>query len=150
MSNKRYQEVEKFILLRKTDFIDFLGLEYFDIEFAFLDSFYGDDSADDYKTTAVTEGRWQYRQAKIKFYMPSAVRHSDEELEKILMHELVHVLLLPEQSLVDSKLSIDSSFEPATSEQHSQIEARNYELLELSTENVTRALLGAWRQIHTN
>lgn len=121
-----------------------LGLDHWEIRHVFIDSFDDDQSSDDYKTTAITETRWQYLQAKIKWFLPSAARHSDLELEKVLVHELVHVLLAPEQQLVDTAIDHSTATHPYTASDHDALSARNYELLELSTESVTRALLTAW------
>jgi hypothetical protein len=101
-----------------------IGLAHFDITHVFLDSYYGDDGEEDFKVTAVTESRWQYLQAKIKWYLPSAVRHDAARLEEILVHELCHVLLAPEQT---------------------HMKARHSEHLELATEMVARAVLAGWK-----
>jgi len=123
-----------------------LGLGHWEIRHVFLDTFDDDQNADDYKTTAITECRWQYLQAKIKWFLPSAARHDDLELEKVLVHELVHVLLAPEQSLVDTAIDHSTASHPYTTADHEALSARNYELLELSTELVTRALWNAWQR----
>lgn len=100
-----------------------IGLSHFSIRHSFVDAFFGDEDAGDVKTTAVTNVRWQYLEARIVWYLPSAVRHEDEYLERTLVHELCHVLLSPEQADIPGKHS---------------------EKLELSTEMVARALWIAW------
>lgn len=77
-----------------------MGLVDYEIDYAFLDSYFGDDGEEDFKVSAVTESRPQYLEAKIKFYLPSCARHSDEHLEQVLVHELCHVLLSPEQGII--------------------------------------------------
>lgn len=52
---------------------------------------------------AETEGRWQYRSAKITVYLPSLANHTDEEIEGVLVHEIVHVLIDPMESLMKTK-----------------------------------------------
>ena len=120
-----------------------LGLGHWSIVHVYLDTYEG-ESGDDFKTTAVCESRWQYLQAKIKWYLPSAVRHDDDELERVLVHELCHVLLAPEQCLVDSRLAHDSSHTAFTDPEVDALAERNYEHLELATEMTARALLRAW------
>ena len=123
-----------------------MGLDHWDIEHVFLDSFYGDDGEEDFKVTAITESRWQYMQARIKWYLPSAVRHGDAELEKVLVHELSHVLLAPEQALVDTKTHHDTSNTSLLATEADALWERNYEHLELATEMVTRAVMAGWQE----
>lgn len=123
-----------------------MGLDHWEIDHVFLDTFYGDDGDEDFKVTAITESRWQYMQAKIKWYMPSAVRHDDDELEKVLVHELCHVLLAPEQALVDTKTHHSVSSSQFTGFEADALWERNYENLELATEMTTRAVMAGWRE----
>lgn len=101
-----------------------MGLSHFDVQHVFVETFYGDEEAGDVKTTAVTVVKWQYLEAKIVWYLPSAIRHDESYLERTLVHELCHVLLAAEQA---------------------DIPARHHEKLELSTEMVTKALWRAYR-----
>lgn len=126
----QYQRVEGKVRKLAATWQERLGLDHWEIEHVFFDAYEADDRQDDYKTTAITEARWQYLQAKIKWYFPSMLRHSDEVIEKILVHELCHVLLAPEQSLLEPKVASQAD--------------RYSELLELSTEMTTRALCLAW------
>jgi len=45
--------------------------------------------------SATTECMWQYRKANVNFYTCVTVGLSDEELENIVIHEFVHILLNP-------------------------------------------------------
>lgn len=40
-------------------------------------------------------GRWEYREYDITFYLPSCAEQSDEDLERVVVHELAHCLLAP-------------------------------------------------------
>lgn len=139
-----YQRVEATITKQAHRWQQRLGLSHWDITHVFLDSFDDDQSSDDYKTTAITEARWQYLQARIKWFLPSAARHDDAELEKILVHELCHVLLAPEQQLVDTSIDHGSAHNQYSSVENDALAARNYECLELATEMATRAILNCW------
>lgn len=76
-----------------------LGLEHWEIELLFMDSLSGlEDQADDFLITGTTEVRWNYFEARIKYYLPRCVQKTDEALERTVLHELVHVLLSAEQS----------------------------------------------------
>lgn len=120
-------------------------LGHWSIEHVFLDSYFGDDGEEDFKVTATTESRWQYFQAKIKWYLPSAVRHDDDELERILVHELCHVLLAAEQVLIDARLSSEADREQFTNSEHAALIERNYEHLEHATEMTARAILNCFQ-----
>ena len=123
-----------------------MGLDHWTIEHVFLDSLVGDDDGTDFVTTATTEGRWQYGQAKIKWYEPSAVRHDDDELERILVHELCHVLLMCEQTLIDARFAGDAARDRFTDQEHQLLIDRNYEHLEMATEMTARAVLAGWKR----
>lgn len=71
-------------------------------------------------TAADCEAWWQYRSAKITFYLPVCEDADDEELERIVVHELVHVLI---------------------GSIHNFENDETREMTEYATENVTRALL---------
>lgn len=102
-----------------------MGLPHWEIDLIFLDTYFADDEEyDDLKVTATTEGRWNYFMANIKVYLPHAVTLSDEKLEKTMVHELCHVLLMAEQSVVKKD--------------------EDMKKVEMSTEHVTRALWRAW------
>jgi hypothetical protein len=118
-----------------------LCLNHWDIEHVYIDNYYGDDTGEDNKVTATTHAQWQYLDAKIKWYLPSAVRHDDETLEKILVHELAHVLLAPEQTLIDTEIIHSSAHGNYSETQTNALVERNYEHIELSTEMVTKAIL---------
>ncbi len=80
-------------------------------------------------TAADTDAMWQYRQARINVYLPTVANHVDADLRAVLMHELVHVLINPMESL--------------TKEKHTA-------QCELAVENVTRALLKTSRTPRTS
>lgn len=119
-----------------------LGLTHWDIQHTYLDTYY---DTDEHKVTATTHAQWQYMDANINWYLPSAVRHNDETLEKILIHELVHVLLSPEQTLVDTEIVHGSSHGQYNETQTNALVERNYEHIELSTEMVTKAIWNAYK-----
>lgn len=116
---------------------DRLRLGEWEIEHIFLDSYYGDETADDFKVTAVCEARHQYFMAKVKWFLPSATRHTPEHLEKTLVHEDCHILLAHEQSVVDRLTLIGGNEADTLIEIYA-------ELRETSTELACRALWKAW------
>lgn len=122
-----------------------MGLDHWEINHVFIDSFYDDESGEDFKVTAITESRWQYMQGKIKWYIPSAVRHADDELEKILVHELCHILLAPEQALVDTSTQNNITLGQYIDSEANALWERNYEHLELATELTARAIMAGWK-----
>lgn len=103
-----------------------MGLGHVEIEHVFLETNDPDQPpGTDHHITAFTDGRWEYLSARIVWYLPSAVRHSDDELAGVLVHELCHVLLMSEQAYVPNK---------------------NHEGLELATELCSRAVMAGWKE----
>lgn len=145
MSRSPNERVENLIIRLAPKWQKRMGLTHWEINHVFIDSFYEDDGQEDFKVTAITESRWQYMQARIKWYVPSASRHDDEELEKTLVHELCHVLLAPEQALIDTKTSHDTYHSHFLGSDADALWERNYEHLELATEMVTRAVMAGWK-----
>jgi hypothetical protein len=65
---------------------------------------------------------WEYRQAGMLWYVRETMAESDLNLRRIIVHEMVHVMLAPMESLVDSSHLKDK-------------------VCELAVENVTRAIM---------
>lgn len=78
------------------------------------------------RTYAETTADWEYLQADIKFYLARVASGTDERLDEVIIHELVHVMMAP--------------FAEEVSETFSNQKAKN---IELATENITRAIRGA-------
>lgn len=76
---------------------------------------------DDRETAAVADAKWIYRIASITFYMPVMQHLSDEEMERVIVHELAHLLV-----------------DPITPHDGDENVAK---FVEVATENVARALL---------
>lgn len=47
----------------------------------------------EFTSAADTSTHWQYRKAHINFYLPAIVDIDDAELERVVVHELSHVLI---------------------------------------------------------
>lgn len=116
-----YQRVQELIERIGPIWQEAMCLSHYEIKNVFLDTFHPEDEGDDLKTTAETQARWQYLMAKVNWHMPSAARSSDEELERVLVHEYVHIQLAAEQGLVAVQ--------------------KDMEKVELATEMVTRAYM---------
>lgn len=144
MPENPYNRITKYIDKLAPIWQERLGLSHWDIQHTYLDSYFGDDTNEDHKVTATTHAQWQYMDANIKWYLPSAARHDEATLEKILVHELVHVLLSPEQSLVDTEIIHGSSHGQYSETQANALSERNYEHIELATEMTTKALYKAY------
>lgn len=81
--------------------------------------------SDEHTVCADTQPLWQYRTAKIRWYMPAIARLTDAELEVTVVHEYVHILLGPVQE---------------------HLLAKHGDLLEMVTENVARALIRTYME----
>ena len=137
-----YQRVRETIVRLAPVWQDRMGLNHVEISHVFLDSQFGDGTSDDFLVTAVCETRWNYLQAKIKWFLPSAVRHPATTLEDTLVHELCHVLLAPEQALLEVKL--EEIRGQTTGDEYDRVQAFMYERMEMATELASRAILKAW------
>lgn len=47
----------------------------------------------EYSAVADTTTHWEYRQAYINFYVPQFEGKTDEEVERVVVHELSHILI---------------------------------------------------------
>lgn len=144
MPKANYEYLEAIVRDRSDIWQDRLGLSHVEIEHVFLDTFEGAGDGSDFHTTACTETRWQYLQAKIKWYLPSLVRHDERTVEAVLVHELVHVLLAAEQTLIDVRLEGHADADQLGDVEYERLQAAYYERLELTTEMTSRAFLRAW------
>jgi hypothetical protein len=135
----QYKELKELIKRQSPLWQALMGLSHFNIENVFLDSYFGEDGEEDFKVTATTEVRWNYLEAKIKWYLPSAIRHDNNHLEQVLVHELCHVLLAPEQGLIDTQLVLKAE-DSMTSGEYEVLQDLFYERMELATEQVARIL----------
>lgn len=77
-----------------------------------------------HQTTATTTAQWQYRQGQMRWYLPSAATSSDNMLRLIVLHEYCHLLSYAIYDLIPDKPFHDK-------------------LIELVTENITRAICSA-------
>lgn len=116
----RYAETKATILELTAWWLDAMHLSHWTIKTRFVEAF----DTEDHKVMAITESMWEYEQASIKWHLPQAINYSADELEQDVIHELVHVLLSPEQSVVTD---------------------RHHERKELTTERVAKALYRAWQ-----
>lgn len=133
-NQKAYDDIQRIVKATNDIWCERLGISHWEIRQVYLDSYYGDDGEEDFKITACTETRWQYEQAKIKWFLPSAVRHSLPYIEFVLVHELCHIVLAAEQGIPDSLPSPNEDWSAAQREK-----------IELGTEKVARAI---WRAYH--
>lgn len=83
---------------------DELGLNWQQISLEFLDSTHADDPLIIAETTA----EWKYRQAKIRWHLPTAAPLTDDQLERTALHELVHIVLDPIAKELPGKYGVDS------------------------------------------
>ena len=51
------------------------------------------DDEDKFMAAIVTDSSWQYRRAVIHYFMPIIAACDDEELEVIVIHEYMHVIV---------------------------------------------------------
>lgn len=137
----QFKPVVQFITKRAPVWKKRLCLSEWDIKHVFVETTH---EHNDYSTAATTAAAWQYMSATITWYLPVATRFGETFLEATLVHELAHVLLSPEQNLIDTRIASDSANTQYTTSENDALTDRNYELMEFSTEMVTKALLKGW------
>lgn len=62
---------------------------------------------------ARVETQWQYRQAHITWYLPNTMNQKDDDLDSIVVHEFVHILINP-LTIVDRSEDLGVQHEYAT------------------------------------
>lgn len=82
-----------------TDWTDLLQLNWMHLVLVRCDSTHDTDS----DCAMDTDAKWQYRSGRIRVYLPTIANHTDEELEWLLVHELVHVMINPMESLMKDR-----------------------------------------------
>jgi hypothetical protein len=70
-----------------------LGLAWWDIEFAYERGSFEVDGEKAPSTVASCAANWRYGQAYIQFNMEQVAEQSDEKLERVFVHELMHIFL---------------------------------------------------------
>lgn len=66
---------------------------------------YSENFNEEHLVVAETEADWEYRQAKITWFLPRVAGIDDHALEEVVVHELCHVLTAP----IESELSNNKS-----------------------------------------
>src|SRR5262245_48777434 len=95
----QYVDLIKTIKARTQEWEKLLDQRWINVEHAFLESY----NHEDHHTLADTEAFWQYRHAKIRWYLPSMIRLSEAEMDEAIVHEYVHVLLSPIEGKLASR-----------------------------------------------
>lgn len=114
--NPHYENLRNDIVELGTKWQSILDLGHFTVNHVFRETIKEDEP----DTLADTKAFWQYRQARIAWYLPTLSQFDKPEVENAMVHELTHTLLAPIAENMKSGKD---------------------DLMELSTENVTRALM---------
>lgn len=76
-----------------------LDMQWVEITLARNDSFHAEEE----EVAAATSTKWSYRQADIRAYLPVIVGYTDAQMDILVVHELVHVLVNPMEDELPSK-----------------------------------------------
>lgn len=101
-------------------------------------------SAGNLQYTAFVETRWNYQTADVYFFLPSAIQWDLPRIDQICVHEYSHILCASEQYLLESKLEEIAANEQMTSGDFDIVTTLYYERMEMSTENVARAVYAGY------
>lgn len=72
-----------------------LGMSWFHMEYVFERGHASGAEGEAASIAGETKTQWQYRQGQVTFYMPIIATLDDEMLEKVFVHELMHVFVGP-------------------------------------------------------
>lgn len=95
--------------------------------------------------TAFVETRWNYQMADVYWMLPSIVQWDEERLQATIVHEYSHILCAAEQYLLEVKIAEVAAGDGFTTSDLDAMATMYYERMEMATENVARAVLGAAR-----
>lgn len=103
-----------------------LDLQDWDVRFDFTETIDIDGDSNAAANTMSTTTQAPYLKAEITVSLPAVVLLSNADLERLIVHELVHVRLSPEQELLDDD------------------NPRHVDRFEYTTETLTKVLLKAY------
>ena len=94
MNDKEFNKLKKKI----TRFVEKwrvpLGIKWWSVNFYYEREYAKDDDKhDSCHTGATCKVQWPYKTAQITFYLPALDTLDDEELERTVVHELIHILV---------------------------------------------------------
>ncbi len=93
--------------------------------------------------TAFVETRWNYQMASVYFILPSTIQWDQTRLDQTIVHEYTHILLAPEQYLLELAIEDEWSRNAMQQGDLDTLAALYYERLEMATENAARAVYSA-------
>jgi len=85
-----------------------LGLDRWDIDITWQESRHPEDT--DSSTLMDTTALWEYMTATIRVFLPPCIALEDDDLEKAVVHELVHCLVSPMEQVVPDEHSKECEF----------------------------------------
>lgn len=95
MTDKEFKKLHDKIRKIAEDWMQVLGLMWWNVTLEYVRDPRGMPSRQGNDNYCLGEAHayWQYLEATVKFNMPDLMDKPDEELEKIVLHELVHILV---------------------------------------------------------
>ena len=121
MKDKEYDALKAKIERIALAWINDCGFGWWQIDLEYSREYREDDDDNGNGTSqAETWCQWQYRSARIVFYLPAFKDTNDWKVERVVVHELSHILVAPIHDFTDDNTT---------------------QMTEAATENVTRALI---------
>ena len=96
MTDAEYEVARDRIEALRTKWSKTLGLHRWAVDYEYCREGLptkSDDAKDNYVSTATATVRWQYHDATIRFNVPELAECSDTKIERIVIHEMMHVLV---------------------------------------------------------
>ena len=91
MTDKEYRTTRRRIIYFWEKWLLTLGFRHWSITADFLRD--KDVSAEGWECLGKCSVGWEYMQAIVTFYVPGLLDKSDKDLEEIVVHEMVHILV---------------------------------------------------------
>jgi len=109
MTDKEYRDQKKRVQKYIDKWFNAMGLGWFQVDMDWVRA----EKTDSSGTAAEVSTTWQYRNARISWYLPVLAELDDDKLENTVVHEFVHILINP-LTLVDKSEDLSTQHEYAT------------------------------------
>lgn len=96
------QRVRRLVRFYTAKWVKLLDFEWFTIQHKWIDSGEEDDGGIT-RTAADTTALWEYRYAKVRWYLPNLSNQTDDQIEECVVHELGHCLIASMEEHIKDK-----------------------------------------------
>ena len=95
MTDKQFEKERKRVRRLWFKWFKPIGMGWWQVELSYDRARDEDEPA----TAGLTTTNWQYRTAAVTFFLPATAAMSEEDLEEVVVHEMVHIMCGPIQDM---------------------------------------------------